>query len=438
MKGKELLLFFRSIKQRREFFSAASDGDLRALERLLASGTDVNAKNRQYHGYTALHFAVRDNNHKMADLLLQAGADANAQMGGKPPSNRMLGRNPQVWEEDFFGKTYWVMIARGATPLHVAAGHGHVKMARLLLDAGANQKVLLNGERGTTPIHLAVAEGHAKVVKILLDHGADPNTDWDDEGTLLLHAAASNGCESVAKVLVFNGADINRRTNNGHTPLHLLLTTWSDADSASPVMRLAKFLLKKGAEYTIHDVAAIGAKSRVRELIQHDPRHATARDEYGYTPLCDAIRGGRKEVVDLLLTFGVDLNAASDEEWNPLTLALRLDNRIEIMSRLLNAGADVNAVDSACGETLLHEAVNRNSPNTVRLLLEAGADPDAKNKFGHTPLSEALENEASAAKDLAMYTSMASIRTYSEYDFDETYKRSRLKQATEIVEMLKE
>jgi ankyrin repeat protein len=179
-------------------------------------------------------------------------------------------------------------------------------------------------------------------------------------------------------------------------------------------------------------VAAIGDKSRVRELIQRDPRPATARDEYGYTPLCDAIRGGRKEVVDLLLRFGVDLSAPSDEEWNPLTLALRLDNRMEIrmeiMTKLLNAGADVNAVDGACGETLLHEAVKRNSPNIVRLLQEAGADQNTKNKFGHTPLSDALENEASAARDLA---------TFSTYDFDGTYKRSRLKQATEIVEMLK-
>jgi len=133
-------LFFRRIKQQREFFSAASDGNMRTLKRLLASGTDVNAKDRQYHGYTALHFAARNNNHEMAYLLLQAGADVNAQMRGGPPSNH-LGPNPQVWQEEFFGKVPWVMIARGATPLHVATGHGHSEMARLLLDAGANQKV---------------------------------------------------------------------------------------------------------------------------------------------------------------------------------------------------------------------------------------------------------------------------------------------------------
>ena len=57
------------------------------------------------------------------------------------------------------------------TPLNCAAHHGHEKVVRVLIEAGA--EVNPGGKQPTTPLLLAAQEGHLNVVKVLLDHRAD-------------------------------------------------------------------------------------------------------------------------------------------------------------------------------------------------------------------------------------------------------------------------
>ncbi len=59
------------------------------------------------------------------------------------------------------------------TPLHEAAAMGHLEVARLLLERGAD--VNAKNKHGFTPLHFAAGIGHTDVAKLLLEHGADVN-----------------------------------------------------------------------------------------------------------------------------------------------------------------------------------------------------------------------------------------------------------------------
>ena len=100
------------------------------------------------------------------------------------------------------------------TPLRFAAGYGHVKVVRVLLEGGANVERANANQR--TALHRAACYGYLEVCRLLLDWGAkvDPLDRW--RGTPL-HRAARNGHLSVVKLLVERGADVRLKNNEGQT-----------------------------------------------------------------------------------------------------------------------------------------------------------------------------------------------------------------------------
>ena len=65
-------------------------------------------------------------------------------------------------------------LQKGLTPLHIAAKYGHIKVARLLLQKGADSNV--QGKNGLTPLHVATHYNHVNVALLLLEHGASPHS----------------------------------------------------------------------------------------------------------------------------------------------------------------------------------------------------------------------------------------------------------------------
>ncbi len=138
------------------------------------------------------------------------------------------------------------------------------------------------------------------------------------------------------------------------------------------------------------------------ELVLAAGMDPNVKDNQGITPLIAAAGAGQREVVQLLLDGGADLNAQSPERvitkgkkrprkkikygGTPLMHAVR-GGHADVVRLLLEKGADFNATDDKHGLTALHWAVVHNQEAAMRVLLDKGASPGLKDRRGSTALA---------------------------------------------------
>lgn len=148
------------------------------------------------------------------------------------------------------------------------------------------------------------------------------------------------------------------------------------------------YLLEQDPELNVWEAAAFGRAARLARLLDLDPRPSVYSAD-GFTPLGLACFFGHPECVQLLLRRGAEPNAPSrnDMQVRPLHSALARapdDAALENARALIAAGANVNATQQG-GYTPLHQAADRGLEAVVRLLLEAGARPDTRADNRRTP-----------------------------------------------------
>jgi len=195
------------------------------------------------------------------------------------------------------------------TPLHFAAGEGHIDAVLALIKLGAN--VNAKDLAGNTPLHCSCSNCSSSIVKILLDNGAKINL-RNKNGETAIHIAATGDIDS-ARLLIERGAKTGFKTRSGHTPIHRA------AMSENPE-ELIELLYSKGAKITrdrdkknaLHTAAAIGNIKALKTIIAHGARINKKGGEYGRTPLAMASISGNLKVVKFLL----DAGARSDIENN--------------------------------------------------------------------------------------------------------------------------
>ncbi|MBP2676859.1 MAG: uncharacterized protein H6Q84_3699 [Deltaproteobacteria bacterium] len=165
---------------------AAGAGKVELLRKLIADGTDVNA--RAADGGTPLHDAALWGHRDIAELLLSKGADVNAKDGN------------------------------GMTPLHIAANGDHRKLAEVLIGKGA--AVDARALNGWTPLHVAAMWGHENVARALIANGADVNARASRDAVALRVPESAVRChKDVAALLRKKGADPPAGGMAGLTPL---------------------------------------------------------------------------------------------------------------------------------------------------------------------------------------------------------------------------
>ena len=141
--------------------------------------------------------------------------------------------------------------------------------------------------------------------------------------------------------LLKRGADPNKEKGyNGTTPLHLAIT----GDKLHLVEKLLK--VKKRADLE-------------------------TRDDFGYTPLLEAVNYcASEDIVDLLLEHGADMHAVTEDEKTVLHFAAQYDNK-DMIRKMLERGLSVDAKDKD-GWTPLHEAALYGSKAAADILIEKG------------------------------------------------------------------
>ena len=247
-----------------------------------------------------------------------------------------------------------------------------------------------------TPLHYAAIYGSLEALQFLLDKGADPNAFNQAGATPLILAAWSF---ERARLLVEHGAAVSVATTHGITPLLV-------AAAASGNVRTVRYLLDKGADLRTHDADGEDALTRaalssdvdtLKLLLDRgaDPKHA---DTFGYTALMNAATFPDSQRIRLLLAAGSDPNAFNSSgglvkngplalrHLSALMLAAPFSDQ-ETIAALLKAGARVNEKDiRGMTPLMLSIATDHAQPATVRQLIAAGADLQAKDNNGDSAL----------------------------------------------------
>jgi len=167
---------------------------------------------------------------------------------------------------------------------------------------------------------------------------------------------------------------------------------------------IVQLFLDRGHQLTFYEAAALGDLARMRELLDADPSLLDAFGEDGFNALGLAIFFRHSEVARLLIDRGADVVAPARNAIKvaPVHAAATQGDR-EMMQLLLERGADPNARQQM-DYTPLHSSAGRGDAETARLLVSRGADARANSSDGKTPADVARErgfNELAAWLDNA-------------------------------------
>jgi len=315
--------------------------------------------------HRALHYAVLRRDRAMVKLLMEAGADARK--GIYPHRD-------------------------ATTAFAIARDRGYHDILAIIEEEERLRREEMSCPNATvSPVQDQINRAirlneNAAAIRLLESDGSLIQA-CDRDGGTPLHIAAEEANEEMAAWLLERRAPVRKQDVRGRTPLDRAALAarphFPDGSNqrAQGFPAIAKQLLERGAEVTIHAAVALADAPRIRELVAEDPTVLRKIDSGGGL-LSVAVNHGQLEIVRLLLDLGADVDErymlTQLEEptlsWGmPLWYAALAGQR-DIVELLLDHGADPNANVYASGWPL-RNAWDHKDDSVKRLLLERGAKP---------------------------------------------------------------
>lgn len=353
---------------------ASYHGNLDIVTVLLDHGADPDLVDGPYGG--PLQAAIIGGHHRIAHLLLDRGANVNAQPGatcrtvGDRLSSTALAAAVSRADNDMID----LLLSKGARvdlehnrfppALYVAAEAGHAALIPKLLSSDAELEAQFEGKPA---LYAAVKEGHIAAARQLLDSGANANhcvLDYSRRITIL-DAAVEQDNDELVELLIDFGADVNEISESINWP--------------EPPLHKA---IEKGRLSTVCVLLAHGANCNWRGS------EIRGSDAMGWTASHIAARG-HPDILRLLCDdYGADLSLRLSNGSLPLHSAA-WKGSVECIEILLARNMDIDARNIA-GRTPLHFAAEQGNFDAVDALLKHGARIDVKEEESQmTPLDYA-------------------------------------------------
>jgi ankyrin repeat protein len=312
------------------------------------------------------------------------------------------------------------LTVESMTGLHVTAGFGLVHLSKGLLSWAKKEKIDLGNSKdryGETPLCRGVWSGWRNVVELLLDDGEVDVNAVDTYGHTALRKAIDRGHREIVELLLATKkVNVNDIDIYGETAL-LLAVKRGQKEIVELILDTGK--VDFGAKVHGSSLLSLAVREGHKEIVELllGSREADFETLDKAELLMYAIHHGYKDVVEFLLGISTDSSKIIDrwpllaliaanrhkgiseligsEEINPdtkdglgnrtlLTCAAR-EGHVDLVKLLLNAGADVDAKDNR-GTTALMKATREGHKETAKLLLDRGANVHAKNRFRSTAL----------------------------------------------------
>jgi len=416
-----------------QLHAAASRGDIAGMTLALSKGADINARNAS--GQTALMFALeraqafsywRGPKVTMEAIQFLFDAGTNLEVADS------LGATSIHYAAKISDPEFLKLVLRlGGEPEHITksgysvllhacfqpSGPAKIGIIEHLYEIGASLDAV--SEHGEFPAGVCLRFGDFQTLHCLIQLGADPKSlQWSE-----LHHAVAFGGLAELEHLSLSAEAINAKN------LQFELSPWLLSVMRGDI-EIIKLLAERGADLTqtgrcgvtpLHLAAEFNRMAALSWLVDlgADPN---AYDEFGGTPLFRASEWSQLLCVRALLGKGAETNRSKHTSSQPIHVA----HSLEVIQLLVEAGgADVNAIDgcgdwplknaaenndiplvnwllhhgakvdlTSTGETALHTAVRADAREVMKLLLERGANPNAQDVDGWTPLFGATSREA--------------------------------------------
>ena len=361
-------------------------GQPKAAELLLQRGANVNVRHED--GGTPLHVAVFLGRTEITELLIKNGADVNAKNrdGDVPASGLWAPWEMTKFVIGMFGikleqkqveagrnkiakmlgvdRAQW----RGMERAWEAAYSGNIKAVEKALADGMDVNAR-HPESGDLLLPGVALMGHTNIVTLMLKKGADINGQNRDGVTALITAAFLGRAETV-EVLLKHGADPNIRNNDGSAPMDVAKLDWGTTQFILGILQIEVDRAKVEA----------GRLQVVKLLSEHASNSMQSQN------LWKAAAAGDLTAIKKALDEGKKINALEPQSGiTPLGWAA-LNGKTEAAKLLIEKGADVNARNKD-GATPLHAAAFLGHLEVAKLLIEKGADINAQNNDGSTPIA---------------------------------------------------
>ncbi len=341
-----------------EMINAAYTGNLDKIKALVKKSP--NLVNCEYDYQSPLHLAVINGHDKVAEYLVEQGADIACR--------------------NYLYKDSLVRTATDRQDSHLRE-----------VFVKALKKRFPHYAPGSHEILKAALENDLKSIKSCLEASPNHINICSENGDTPLHIASRNLNFELVRMLVGKRADLNAVNKDGFKPIHAAIyrnNFWNEREEGWPI---AEFLKENGTDYTINLAATFGDLGSVETFLRKDASSSNFSDTCQKRPLSSAASRGDDKMVELLLRHGANPSLAEANAPKGYALYVAADRGYEkVVKLLLEAGADPHSPVHASGTAF---STARKHPAIYSLFKEYSTElskPDPEQKDGLDPVADAI------------------------------------------------